>query len=67
MSIDLTDLDLEIAARACRALAFRQEEDAKKLENPTVRGPVERVAKHAAVLAERFEAARKRLRRAAPT
>jgi hypothetical protein len=41
-------------------LRQHQEEDAKKLENPTVRGPVERVAKHAAVLAERFEAARKR-------
>lgn len=58
MALELSDLDLEIAARACRALAYRQTEDAKKIENPTVRGPIERTARHAAVLAERFEVAR---------
>lgn len=55
----LTPEDLEVIERACRAFAYRQEEDAKKIGNPTIRGPVERVARHAAELAERFARARK--------
>jgi hypothetical protein len=58
MPLDLTDLELETAARACRALAYREGEAAKRLENPTVRAPIEGTAKRAAALAEKFERAR---------
>jgi hypothetical protein len=60
MPLDLTDLELETAARACRSLAYRESEAAKRMDNPTLRGPVENTAKRAAALAEKFEAARKR-------
>jgi hypothetical protein len=60
MPLDLTDLELEAAARACRSLAYQEGEAAKRLENPTVRAPIEGTAKRAAALAEKFEAARKR-------
>jgi hypothetical protein len=55
----LTPYYLEVIERACRAFAVRQEEDARKLDNPTVRGPVKRMARHAAELAERFAKGRK--------
>jgi hypothetical protein len=58
--LDLTDLELETAARACRALAYQESEAVKRLENPTVRAPIEGTAKRAAALAEKFESARKR-------
>jgi hypothetical protein len=58
-SFDLTDLELETAARACRALAYQEGEAAKRLENPTVRAPIEGTARRAAALAEKFERARK--------
>jgi hypothetical protein len=41
MSLELTDLELETAARACRALAYQEEQAAKRMENPAMRGPVE--------------------------
>jgi hypothetical protein len=47
------------AARACRALAYQEEQAAKRMENPGMRGPIENTAKRAAALAEKFEAARK--------
>ena len=59
-TVDLTDLELETAARACRALAYQEEQAAKRMENPGMRGPVENTAKRAAALAEKFEKARKR-------
>jgi hypothetical protein len=49
--LDLTDLELETAARACRALAYQEGEAAKNMENPIMRGPIEGTAKRAAVLA----------------
>ena len=58
-ALDLTDLELETAARACRSLAYQECEAAKRLANPTVRGPIEGTAKRAAALAEKFERARK--------
>jgi hypothetical protein len=58
MPLDLTDLELETAARACRALAYQEEQAAKRVENPGMRGPIENTAKRAAALAERFETAR---------
>lgn len=58
--LDLSDLELETAARACRAMAYQESERAKKMENPGMRGPIENTAKRAAALAERFERARKR-------
>jgi hypothetical protein len=54
MPLDLTDLELEAAARACRA----EEQAAKRIENPGMRGPIENTAKRAAALAEKFEACR---------
>jgi hypothetical protein len=57
--LDLTDLELETAARACRALAYQEGERAKKIENPTMREPLEANARRYAALAEKLEAARK--------
>jgi hypothetical protein len=54
MPLDLTDLELETAARACRVLARQEEESAKRIENPTLRGPMENTARRAAALAEKF-------------
>jgi hypothetical protein len=51
---------VETAARACRALAYQEERAAKRMENPTVRAPIEGTAKRAAALAEKFERARNR-------
>lgn len=56
--LDLTDLELETATRACRALAYQEELAAKSMESPTTRGPVENTAKRAAALAEKFQRAR---------
>jgi hypothetical protein len=57
--LDLTDLELETAARACRSLAYQEGEAVKRLENPTVPGPIEATAKRCAALAEKFERARR--------
>jgi hypothetical protein len=40
-------------------MAYQEDERAKKLENPTLRGPLESNAKRYAVLAEKFENARR--------
>jgi hypothetical protein len=55
--LELTDLELQTAARACRAFAYQEEQAAKRLENPTIRGPTEDAARRAAALAEKFQAA----------
>jgi hypothetical protein len=55
----LTDYELETAARACRALAHREGEDAAKISDPPLRRPSQRRAQCAAALSERFERARK--------
>jgi hypothetical protein len=60
MPLDLTAVELETAARACRAMAYQEGERAKQLENPGMRGPIENAAKRYSALAERFEEARKR-------
>jgi hypothetical protein len=60
MPLDLTAAELETAARACRAMAYQEGERAKKLENPTMRGPIEAAVQRYAALVEKFEAARKR-------
>jgi hypothetical protein len=59
MPLDLSDAELATAATACRAIAYQEGERAKKLENPTIRGPLEANAKRYAVLAQKLEAARK--------
>jgi hypothetical protein len=56
MPLDLSDAELATAAQACRAMAHREGENAKKIENPSVRAPTRRYA----ALAAKFEAARKR-------
>jgi hypothetical protein len=60
MPLELTDAELQTAAQACRAMAYQEGERAKKLENPTTRGPIEDASKRYRALAEKFEAARKR-------
>ena len=60
MPLDLTDAELATAAQACRAMAYQEGERARKLENPTTRGPIENAVKRYASLAEKLEAARKR-------
>ena len=66
MPLDLSDLELETAARACRALAYQEGQAAKRMENPGMRGPVENTARRAATLAERFEAGEEEGRGVAP-
>jgi hypothetical protein len=60
MPLNLTDDELATAATACRAMAYQEGERAKRMENPTLRGPVENAAKRYARLVEKFEAARRR-------
>jgi len=60
MPLELLPAELETAARACRAMAYQESEQAKRMENPSTRGPVEAMARRYAELAERFEAARKK-------
>ena len=60
MPFDLTDAELATAATACRAMAYQEGERPKKMENPTMRGPIENAARRHAALAEKFEAARTR-------
>jgi hypothetical protein len=59
MPLDLTAEELATAAQACRAMAYQEGERAKKMENPTTRGPIEAAAQRYAALAEKLEAARK--------
>jgi hypothetical protein len=59
MPLELSLAELETAARACRAMAYQESEHAKKMENPSTRGPVEAMARRYAELAAKLEAARK--------
>jgi hypothetical protein len=58
-ALELTDLELETAARVCRARARQEEQAAKRIDNPGMRGPIENTVKRAAALAEKFEPARR--------
>jgi hypothetical protein len=58
MSLDLSDAELATAATACRAMAYQEGERAKKMENPTMRGPLETNARRYACPAEKLGAAR---------
>jgi hypothetical protein len=60
MPPQLSDYELETAARACRALAHVERESAEKISDPELRRPVQQRAQCAAALAERFERARRR-------
>jgi len=51
MDDDLTDAELAIAATAYRAMAYQEGKRARKIENPTVRGPLEKNARRYAALA----------------
>ena len=51
---------------ACRAMAYQEGERAKKIENPTMRGPLEVNSKRYAAPAENLEAARNRTDAARP-
>jgi hypothetical protein len=61
MPLELSDAELATAAKACRALAYQEGERAKKMENPATRGPIESAARRYGALAEKLEAARKRV------
>ena len=52
MPLDLTDTELATAATACRAMAYQDGERAKKMENPSLRPPLETNSKRFAALAE---------------
>ena len=58
MPLDLTDLELEAAARAGRVLARQKDQAAKRIDNLGMLGPIENTAKRAAALAEKFEPTR---------
>ena len=59
MPLELTDAELATAATACRAMAYQEGVRAKKMVNPTTRGPIESAACRYAALAEKLEAARR--------
>ena len=59
MPLELTDAELATAATACRAMSYQEGERAKKMENPTMRGPIESVARRYAALGEKLEAVRR--------
>jgi hypothetical protein len=59
MPLELTDAELATAAQACRAMAHQEGERAKKMENPSVRGPLEAASRRYGALAEKLEQARK--------
>jgi hypothetical protein len=63
-----TNPGLDGGAERDRTLDLRiaKGERAKKLENPTTRGPIENAAKRYWALAEKFEAIRKGLKSAEP-
>jgi hypothetical protein len=58
MPLELSDAELQTAATACRAMSYQEGARAKKMENPTMRGPVESSARRYAALAEKLEVAR---------
>jgi hypothetical protein len=58
MPLDFTDVELTTAATACRAMAHQEGERAKKMENPSLRGPIEQAAQRYAQLTKKLEAAR---------
>ena len=60
MLLDLTNAEFATAAQACRARAHQESERAKKLENPTMRGPIEDASKHYRALADKLEPPRKK-------
>jgi hypothetical protein len=60
MPLDLTDVELETAARACRAMAYQEGERARNMENPTLRAPIEDAEQRYAALVQKFEAAGKK-------
>lgn len=66
MALDLSDSELATAAMACRAMAHQEGERAKKMENPTMRGPMEENARRFSDLAAKLEAARKQHLREKP-
>jgi hypothetical protein len=39
-AVRLTNSELETTARACRALAYQEEQSAKRMENPGMHGPI---------------------------
>lgn len=52
-----TEEDPQDIAWACRAMERQKTDNAKAIENPMVRGPLELAAKRYATLARRFETA----------
>ncbi len=60
MPLDLTGSKLATAATACRAMAYQEGKRAKKMDNPTMRGPLAANAPRYAALAEKLEAAGRR-------
>jgi hypothetical protein len=60
MPLDLTDAEPATGAQACHAMAHQEGERARKMGNPTTRGPIEAAAQRYEKLAQKFEAARKK-------
>lgn len=60
-AVDLTDAELGTAATACRAMAYQEGKRVREMENPLTRAPIEHAAQRYALLAEKFETARKKL------
>jgi hypothetical protein len=60
MPLDLTDAELQTAAMACRAMAYQEGERAKAMENTDMQRMLAATAERFAMLADRFEGARKK-------
>jgi hypothetical protein len=60
MPLEFSDAELATAAQACRAMANQEAARAKRLENLTIRGPIEAAAQGYAALVAKIEAARRK-------
>ena len=60
MPLDRTDVELATAAQASLPMEHQEAAGARKLENPTVRGPSEAAAPRYAALVARLEAAQRK-------
>jgi hypothetical protein len=59
--LELSDAEVATAAQACRAMAHLEGERAKRLKNPTTRAPIEQASQRYRRLADKLEAARRRI------
>ena len=63
--IDLTADELVDAIAACRAMSFKESEQGKRMDNPSMRESFEKAAQRYLALARKLDAAARKTERAA--